>query len=243
VSALADIYPEVGAGGFTRYDGSVEFYGRINALLTPEMHVLDLGAGRGRQFETASPFARGLLSLQGKVARLTGIDVDQAVLANPALDEAIVYDGSRIPFDDASLDLIFSDWVLEHITDPATLASEVERVLKPGGWFCARTPNSLSIVALASRAVPNRLHARFLQSVQRKGRKAEDVFPTLYRLNSLRSVRRFFPASRWKNCSYTYSAEPAYHFGKRAIIRLMAAAQYIKKPLAAENLMVFVQKR
>jgi SAM-dependent methyltransferase len=243
MNALAQVYPEVEAGGFTRYDGSVEFYGRINALLTPEMHVLDLGAGRGRQFETASPFARQLLAWQGKVARLTGIDVDDAVLTNPTLDEAMVYDGRAIPCDDGTFDLIFSDWVLEHIVDPQVFVSEVERVLKPGGWFCARTPNLLSLVAIASRAVPNRLHARMLQNVQKKERKTEDVFPTLYRLNSLRSVRRHFPEPTWKNCSYTYSAEPAYHFGKSAIIRLMAVAQYIKRPLSAENLMVFVQKR
>jgi hypothetical protein len=49
---LAAVYPEYNAGGFTKYDGGLQFYGRINALLRPDMVVLDLGAGRGRQFDT-----------------------------------------------------------------------------------------------------------------------------------------------------------------------------------------------
>jgi SAM-dependent methyltransferase len=242
-AALAGLYPEIGAGGYTRFDGNIEFYGRINALLRDDMHVLDLGAGRGRQLQTASPMARSLLRLQGKVARLSGIDVDAAVLANPGLDDAQVYDGKRIPFGDATIDLVFSDWVLEHVENAALFAGEIDRVLKPGGWFCARTPNSLSFVAIASRLVPNRLHASVLQRVQKGRRRSEDVFPTYYRLNTPRKVRRHFPPDRWLDCSYGYSSEPAYHFNKSAIVRLMASAQYLKKPLAAENLFVFVQKR
>ncbi|WP_333689108.1 hypothetical protein [Methylococcus capsulatus] len=44
---LAAWFPEVGAGGYTALDGTVEFYGRVQALLRPDMTVLDFGAGRG----------------------------------------------------------------------------------------------------------------------------------------------------------------------------------------------------
>ena len=242
-SALQDLYPEMAAGGFTRVDGNIEVYGRINALLRPDMTILDLGAGRGRQNETSSRLSQELLNFKGKVARVCGLDVDPAVMANPTLDEARTYDGTTIPYEDATFDLVFSDWVLEHIEDPATFAREVGRVLKPGGWFCARTPNTLSIVAIGSRMVPNRYHAKVLQHVQKGKRKEEDVFPTRYRLNSQRAVRRYFPAAEWLDCSYGYSAEPSYHFNNTLVARLMAAAQYIKRPLAPENLFIFVQKR
>lgn len=45
--ALTVAFPEIGAGGYTSRDGTVEFYGRVQALLRPTMHVLDFGAGRG----------------------------------------------------------------------------------------------------------------------------------------------------------------------------------------------------
>jgi len=85
------VYPEVAAGGFTRVDGTVEFYTRVNALLRPDMVVVDYGAGRGRFVEDESaPLRRDLRTLQGKVAKVVGLDVDDAVLSNPVLDEAHV---------------------------------------------------------------------------------------------------------------------------------------------------------
>jgi SAM-dependent methyltransferase len=241
---LAAVYPEYNAGGFTKYDGGLQFYGRINALLRPDMVVLDLGAGRGRQFDTDNRYRYETVRMQGKVARVIGVDVDPAVLENTHVDEALVYDGNRLPLDDLSVDLVICDWVLEHVEHPQGFAAEVERVLKPGGWFCARTPNSFSILATASRATPNRLHARVLRKVQPGGlREAQDVFPTRYRMNSLAAIRRLFPAVRWLNCSYTFSPEPAYTFGSTLIVRVMRALQYLKQPLGGEFLYVFLRKK
>jgi SAM-dependent methyltransferase len=240
---LATIYPEIGAGGFTRLDGSVQFYGRIAALLRPEMTVVDLGAGRGCQFEDDVAYRRGLAKIQGRVGRVIGLDVDPAVLTNEHVDEALHFDGTTFPLQSDSVDLIYSDWVLEHIEHPERFASEIDRVLKPGGWFCARTPASLSLIAIASRLVPNRLHAASLEYIQDGTRKSEDVFPAYYRLNSLRALRRHFPASRWENYSYTWSPSPSYHFGKSAIARAVAVVQYVKLPFGGENLFVFVRKR
>ncbi len=45
---MASWFPEVGAGGFTSLDGTIEFYTRINALLASDMTVLDFGGGAVR---------------------------------------------------------------------------------------------------------------------------------------------------------------------------------------------------
>lgn len=239
---LAPIYPEIGAGGFTRADGTIEFYGRINALLRPEMVAVDLGAGRGCQFEDVNAYRRELVRIQGKVSKVIGIDVDPAVLTNTFVDEARVYDGGRLPLDDASVDLVYCDWVLEHIEDPVVFASEVTRVLKLGGWFCARTPTAHSLTATVSRIVPNRLHAKSLETIQRGTRKGEDVFPAFYRLNTLGALRQFFSGPLWASFSYTFSPSPSYHFGNTIIARAMCALLYAKQPLGGENLFVFLQK-
>ena len=238
-----NIYPETGAGGFTRVDGTIQFFTRVNALLEPDMQVLEFGAGRGRIAEAPDRYTRALGTLRGKVARVVGIDVDPAVLENPIVDEAHVFDGVRIPFDDASFDLIVSDHVFEHIVDPAATAAELHRVLKPGGWLCARTPSAFSLLAIGSRLVPNRAHARMLERVQPGDRGAKDVFPTYYRLNSRASLNRYFPRSRWTNCSYGWSPEPAYHFGSAFLVRLLRVAQYLKAPFGGEVLLIFLRKK
>jgi SAM-dependent methyltransferase len=244
VGVYEEAYPEYQAGGFTRVDGTIQFYTRVNALLNPSMVVIDFGAGRGFASETGSPYHRALSSLQGKVARVIGIDVDPAVLYNPRLDQALVFDGEHIPLSSNSVDLVVSDNTFEHLRDPAQVAAELYRILRPGGWVCARTPYLYSLLVAASSMIPNRLHAKVLHSVQPGGREAHDVFPTTYKLNSMRALARSFPKEQWINCSYTWSPEPAYHFGSTIIVRLMRIYQYIKLPLArGEFLMVFLKKR
>jgi hypothetical protein len=41
-------FPEIGAGGFSRIDSTIQFYERINSLVDPDFVLLDFGAGRGR---------------------------------------------------------------------------------------------------------------------------------------------------------------------------------------------------
>ncbi len=61
------VYPEVAAGGFTRVDGTVEFYTRVNSLLRPDIVVADYGAGRTRFMEDESaPLRRDLCNLQAR---------------------------------------------------------------------------------------------------------------------------------------------------------------------------------
>ena len=48
VSVLEGLFPEVAAGGFTRMEPRIQFYSRVRALLVPDHHVLEFGAGRGK---------------------------------------------------------------------------------------------------------------------------------------------------------------------------------------------------
>jgi SAM-dependent methyltransferase len=237
-------YPEYGAGGFTRVDGTIQFYSRVNALLLPDMVVMDLGAGRGHHADASeAAYTRQLCTLKGKVRRVIGVDVDEAVRENPLIDEAIVYDGKAMPLPDGSIDLILSDAVFEHIDDPALFAGEIDRVLKPGGWVCARTPHLYSALVAAASIIPNSQHKKALKSIQ-PDRKAEDVFPTRYRLNTTGALKRHFPKAKWRHYSYTWSPEPSYHFENPLIYRLFMVYHYVKKPvLGGESLNVFLRKR
>ena len=212
----ANLYPETAVGGFSRVDGTIEFYTRVNALLHPDMTVLDFGAGRGLFLDDPPTYRRGLQNLRGKVARVVGIDVDPAVRENESLDEAhTVGIGEPLPLPDASVDLVVSDHVFEHVDDPDGVVAELDRVLKPGGWICARTPNRHGYIASGARLVPNRVHAKALERLQPQ-RQERDVFPTRYLLNTPAQLRRHFPAHRFEVVTYTHNSEPAY-FGRSVV--------------------------
>src|SRR5258708_24957241 len=83
-SIMADVRPEVVAGGIIRDDGEIDFHVRVNALLRPEMTVLDYGAGRGAVFfSNKFQLREQLAKLQGKVRRVIGVDVDDGIFEHP----------------------------------------------------------------------------------------------------------------------------------------------------------------
>ena len=240
-------FPEVGAGGFSRLDGTVAFYTRVNALLRPEMTVLDFGAGRGAALvDEPEGFKKRLRRLQGKVQRVIGVDVDPAVRSNPGLDEAHVVmlerDGAlALPLADRSVDLIVADYVFEHVTNPAAIARELDRVLRPHGWLCARTPNRWGYIALASRILPEWGHAVILRRAQ-PSRRSEDVFPTVYRMNDRATLASLFPSDRFQDFSYTIDPEPAYFGSAPALWRAMLLARRLTPPALGAVRLCFLQK-
>ena len=240
----AGIYPEFAAGLFSHRDCTVAFYSRIRALSKSTDVVLIFGAGRGANIVTdVSPFRRQLQSFRGTVNRSIGIDVDEAVLDNPDLDDAhhIRFDQSW-PIDDNSVDIMVCDHVFEHLDDPDAFVSEALRVLKPGGWLCARTPTKWGYIGIATRLIPNRLHVRMLSKLQPQ-RKAEDVFPTRYRLNSFSCLRRRFPANVWRHCSYGYNGVPGYHANNRLLFRLIECWCWLMPSFLSAKLHIFLQKK
>lgn len=154
------------------------FRERILARCTKDAVVLDLGAGAGILPD---------MNFRGHVARICGIDLDPRVQSNPMLDEGKLADAGQIPYADATFDLVFADNVVEHLADPVDVFREVHRVLKPGGVFLFKTPNKTHYMPLIARLTPHRFH----QLVNKlRGRAEVDTFPTLYKANSVRDIRR-----------------------------------------------------
>jgi arsenite methyltransferase len=103
--------------------------------LVPGERVLDLGSGAG----TDSLIAAQLVGEQGHV---TGLDMTQEMLAKASAAAAemgatnvefVEGEAERLPFPDASFDVVISNGVIDLIPDKDAVFTELYRVLAPGG--------------------------------------------------------------------------------------------------------------
>lgn len=98
----------------------------LNAVrdwFTPDTRVLEIGGGSGFQAKVMNSWGSEVIS----------IDLaDRPSMESPYYDVQS-YNGTQIPAEERSFDLIFSSNVLEHVKDLSTLFSEMLRVLKPQG--------------------------------------------------------------------------------------------------------------
>ncbi|MGA7712340.1 MAG: methyltransferase domain-containing protein [Rhizomicrobium sp.] len=239
---LDAIHPERHIDGFSKLSGTLTFYSFVRAIMLRHgvKNVLDFGAGRGETFDSSEALNTHLRDLRFNGARVCACDVDTAVKTHPRSHEQVVISPNvSLPFPDGAFDLIVSDMTFEHITDPEFVAAELLRVLKPGGYICARTPNKYGYVAILSRLTPNARHVGALRHVQ-PDRKAQDVFPTAYKMNTPQQVRRLFPSC--ETYCITASAEPAYYFGNAFLYRALLVMHRFLPPVLDTTLFFFIHK-
>lgn len=226
-------------GGYSENDGTIDFYSRINCLINHDSEVLDFGAGRGYWAEDNSFFRKQTRLLKGKVKRVYACDIDKAVYLNKNVDEILDMEDEKVIAPSQSMDLIVADFVLEHIENPNTFFKEIDRLLKPGGWFCARTPHAYNLISIFSKLIKNKSHSSFLKYIQ-PFRNEIDIFPTYYRLNTLRELKKVF--KKYKDKSFIYRTEPSYYFGKKSVFHLQKfLGTFLISPLIG-NLFIYKQK-
>lgn len=243
------LFPEMVLGGYPRHSHKVTMYNRIHAILKPEHSVLDFGAGRGASNLAPNAYEAGLSNLKGKCQRFIGVDVDPVVLENPTVDEAyLINEDGTIPLADESIDIVVSWAVFEHIADPSIATSELERILKPGGWICSFTPNRYGDLAIIATIVPNSLHVKVLRAIGMVGgkenaRQDADVFPTSYKLNSARALKKYFPPQKFNHHSYRTLGPPGYNAQSIIVARLMQAYDAITPEFLSRMWHIFIQKK
>jgi arsenite methyltransferase len=121
-------------------DGSVEsFAGVANhwplGRIEPGSVVLDLGCGAGTDLLIAA-------QMTGRAGRAIGVDMTPAMLEraresaremgldNVELHESLI---ESLPLDDASVDVVISNGVIDLVADKDAVFDELDRVLRPGG--------------------------------------------------------------------------------------------------------------
>lgn len=169
----AHLYPQ-----FADHWDDELFNREIEQILRPDHSVLDLGAGRGILPQ---------MNFKGRVRKVFGADRDREIAHNPHLDHACLGNIESLPYHDKTFDIVLANNVLEHLANPELVFRDVARVLKPGGYFLAKTANRDHYVPLIARHTSHQFH----EWVNRqRGREEIDTFPTFYSANSPRDIER-----------------------------------------------------
>jgi len=129
------------------------------------------------------------------------------------------YEGTRLPFPDASVDTVHSSHMLEHVSDYRATIRDWFRVLRLGGFMVCTVPHQL--LYEKKSALPslwNADHKRFYTPASLLREFEESLQPNTFRLRHLRD----------NDEGYTYDIGPEAHAGGAYEIELVI--QKIKKP-------------
>jgi SAM-dependent methyltransferase len=165
------------------YSGRKFSRGQYKDLI--QQHVVSsarlLDAGCGRALEFSREFAANV--------QVVGIDLEETLdTRNVRSPFAVRGNLERLPFDSDCFDLIISRSVVEHLADPPQVFREFHRVLRPGGKVIFSTPNKYDYVSVIASITPYAWHRKLVSRVV--GVSEDDVFPTLYRANTLSTLNR-----------------------------------------------------
>lgn len=199
--------------------------------------AVDLGCGSGTMVR----------ELSGRAATAIGVDLDDSAFGKHAelsvrgedareldrrpgafLVRRSLYD---VPVRDASVDLVTSRWVFEHLEQPSAAIREIRRILKPGGVVLLVIPNRLHLGIFVSSLLPLRVKQVLLRTSS--GVKEELVMPTYYRINTDRSLERQLGKAGFERLELQYVSDPSYWLFSRVAFRgaMFAGAVARRLPL------------
>jgi len=173
------------------------FEARLQDCLGQEAVVLDSGSGPGTWV---------LQAQRERIRFLVGEDVYCPDTTN--LDAFVLASCDHLPFADGSFDLVFSYLVIEHLADPRRAFAEINRVLKPGGYFCFKTPSVRTPLFVLAKWLPTAMHKRLKSQI---GTDEEDIFPTYYRANSVGQLARDLEAVGMTPC-WMHTVDQTYAY-------------------------------
>jgi SAM-dependent methyltransferase len=153
---------------------AIEGHGR---RLGRPLSILEAGCGQ-----------RWTLNLSAVEYTLTGVDCDPVALEfrknrTRDLDVAIIGDICTVELPEASFDVVYSCFVLEHVPRADIALQNFVQWLKPGGLLILRLPGLDTARGFLTRALPHGLHVffyRYILGSKNAGQPGFAPYPTYY---------------------------------------------------------------
>lgn len=183
-------------------DVLVEFPRWVTQYCDDTSIVLEVGAGKGKDGEAAP--------IQQRVARLVGIDPYPTIQENPYLDERYQVSVEDFAKDRGpSFDCLYTVAVLEHIRQPCEFLSACRSLLKPGGTLFSVTTNLWHYFGMATRLSSSLgIEDWLLDRLIGPEKKASYHFPTAYRLNNIRTIKRTLEQAGFQEVEFKFFDHP-----------------------------------
>ena len=113
---------------------------------TKDMRILELGCGIGYQSAMLAKISKSVVATdlpnESIVDHAPGMEAAAQLHKHLAIENVTLIPCSAedLPFEDSSMDMVFSSHVLEHIPNQQKALNEIYRVLKPGGYHVCIVP-------------------------------------------------------------------------------------------------------
>ena len=128
-----------------RYRASDEWREIKSRIAGYDGAALEIGAGRGIASYALAKEGFRVTALEPDASALVGADAIRSLARDAQIPISVVQEFSeRLPFPEASFDLVFARAVLHHTKDLGGACREAYRVLKPGGIFVAAREHVIS---------------------------------------------------------------------------------------------------
>jgi len=177
--------------------------------------VLDIGCGR------KSDIGRYLKAHRSH-AIIHGADLDEYSLKNSDVDKLFICDAADMPFEDGTYDVVFSQFLLEHVEDSQETVDSVARVTAPGGLATLIIPNPTSPASIVAKATPYSFHLFFKREIQKYDNVSEDTFPTFFAFKSVKNLKYQMEKAGFTRIEAFYVPEMYYRFRYRPIMIRLA---------------------
>ena len=187
----------------------------VQSWLHPGMKVLELGGGSGYQAQLLANLGCDVISID--------VPNSRPKIFFPVQE----YDGTHIPADDATFDVVFSSNVLEHIHPLSPILAEIHRVLKPNGLSIHIMPSSVWRFWSSCAAYPFVIKSALgIKSAFPLLGEATAPAKAVSRFGVVRTLKRAMGLPLSAHAEYLNAVSEMYLFSRRRWLRTFRSAGF-----------------